>query len=285
MSKIFTPNELKDYFFILFGTALLALAVVLFFIPNHFTTGGTPGMAILLHHLSGFSISSMVVAINVPLLIWGTKFIGKKFAIKTIVTLFLMSLFIDFFTRIFSGVVMTHNIFLASIFGGIIIGLGVGLIIKGNSSAGGSTIIARIAHEKLRIKPAKIILLVDIVIVVSSIYVFKDIEKALWSIVSIYATSKAIDTVLTGTLTTKIIHITTDKAAQLSQAIYENLEEKGTILTGTGLKNNEDKTILFLVIDVKKIPLLKEIIEHTDDQAFMLVMEASEMLGRGHHGR
>lgn len=90
---------------------------------------------------------------------------------------------------------------------------------------------------------------------------------------------------LTGTLTTKIIHITTDKAAQLSQAIYENLEEKGTILTGTGLKNNEDKTILFLVIDVKKIPLLKEIIEHTDDQAFMLVMEASEMLGRGHHGR
>lgn len=282
MAKIFTSNELKDYLYILFGTLFLALSVVLFFIPNHFTTGGTPGMAILLHHLTGLSISTLVITVNAPLLIWGTKFIGKKFALKTVITLILMSVFIKLFTHIFHSTTITQNIFLAAIFGGMIIGFGVGLIIKGNSSAGGSTIIARILFEKLRIKPAKVILLIDIIIVVCSIYIFKDVEKALWSILSIYATSKAIDTVLTGTLTTKVIHITTDKATELSQAIYENLEEKGTVLTGSGLKNNENKTILFLVMDVKKITLLKEIIEQTDEQAFMLVMEASEMLGRGH---
>ncbi|MGB5444880.1 MAG: YitT family protein [Psychromonas sp.] len=282
MSKIFPTNELKDYIFLLFGALLIALAVVLFFIPNHFTTGGTPGMAILLHHLSGFSISSMVIAINVPLIIWGIKYIGKKFAAKTIITIILISVFIDFFTQNLTEIVITNNILLASIFGGIIIGFGVGLIIKGNSSAGGSTIIARIAYENARIKPAKVIMLIDILIVACSIYIFKDIEKALWSIISIYATSKSIDMVLTGTLTTKVIHITTNKAEELSIAISDNLEEKGTILTGSGLKNNEDKKIIFLVIDVKKISRLKEIIKQTDDQAFMLVMEASEMLGRGH---
>lgn len=282
MSKIFAPNELKSYFFILLGTVLLALSVVLFFIPNQLTTGGTPGVAILLHHLTDFSISSLVIAINVPLLLWGIKFIGRQFAVKTIVTLILMSLFIDFFTHFFEGLVITHNIFLASIFGGLIIGFGVGLIIKGNSSAGGSTIIARVAHEKMQIKPAKVMLFIDMIIILLSIYVFKDIEKALWSITSIYATSRAVDIVLTGTLTTKVIHITTDKAAELSHAIYENLEEKGTIISGSGFKNTEQKKILFLVVDVKKISLLKEIIEQTDENAFMLVMEASEMLGRGH---
>lgn len=282
MAKFFTGNELKSYLSILLGTLLLSLSVVLFFIPNNVTTGGTPGMAILLHHLTGFSVSTMVIAINIPLLIWGTRYIGKQFAIKTIVTLVLMSLFIRFFTQYFHGVILTQNIFLAAIFGGIIIGLGVGLIIKGNASAGGSTIVARIAYKRSKIKPAKVILLIDMIIVLCSIYIFQDIEKAMWSIISIYATSKAIDVVLTGTLTTKVIHITTNKAEAISIAIADKLGQQGTILSGDELKSHADKKIIFMVLDVKKIALLKEIIEQEDAQAFMLVMEATEMLGRGH---
>lgn len=282
MSKIFTSNELKNSFFILFGAIFIALSVVLFFLPNNFTTGGTPGMAILLHHLSGFSIGSMIIVINVPLLIWGTKYLGKKFAIKTIITIILISLFIDLFTQIFSNITITENILLASIFGGVIIGFGVGLIIKGNSSAGGSTIIARIVSANSHIKPAQIILFIDIIIVICSIYVFKDIEKALWSIMSIYATSKSIDIVLTGTLSTKVIHIATNKVDKLSLAITSHLGEEGTILKGSTLKTQDDKTLIFIVIDIKKIARLKEIIQQTDEEAFMIVMEASEMLGRGH---
>jgi uncharacterized membrane-anchored protein YitT (DUF2179 family) len=282
MPKIFTSSALKDYIFLIAGSLIIALSVVLFFIPNNFTTGGTPGMAILLHHLTGLSISTLVIVINAPLLIWGTKYIGKTFAVKTIITLLCMSISIKLFGHAFVGVAATQNILLAAIFGGIFIGIGVGLIIKGNSSAGGSTIIAIIAKKKSNIKPANVILIIDMVIIICSIYIFQDIEKALWSIISIYSTSKAIDVILTGTLTTKIIHITTDNAEQLSAAIYENLEEKGTILKGSGLKDNEEKTVVFLVMDIKKIPRLKEIIQQTDDQAFLLVMEASEILGRGH---
>lgn len=282
MSKIFTTNEVKNYFYIVFGTLLVSLSVVLFFLPNNFTTGGTPGAALLLHKLSDFSIGSMIIAINIPLLILGYKYLGRKFTIKTIITIALSSVSIDFFAYAFKDIVVTNNILLSSIFGGLLIGFGVGLIIKANASAGGSTIIARIVASNSHIKPAQVILFLDIIIVIASIYVFRDIEKALWSIMSIYVTAKAIDIVLTGTLTTKVIHIATNKPEELVDAISSNLSEQGTVLKGSGLLKQEDKTILFLVVDVKKLALLKEIISQTDEDAFMIVMEASEMLGRGH---
>lgn len=282
MSKIFNIHEIKNLFFILFGALCISLSVVLFFVPHNFTTGGTPGAAILLHHLSGFSIGSMVIAINVPLLIWGTKYLGKLFAIKTIISIVLISFFVDLFSSILKDELLISNILVASIFGGIIIGLGVGLIIKANSSAGGSTIVARIVSANSHIKPAQVILLIDIIIVVSSIYVFKDFEKAVLSIMSIYATSKAIDVVLTGTLSTKVIHIATNEVELLSKEISKILRVEGTIINGQSLYKNEEKTLIFLVLDVKKLGLLREIIQENDDEAFMIVMEASEMLGRGH---
>lgn len=270
-----------DFLYIVLGAVLIALSVVLFFKPNDFTTGGTPGAAILIHHLSGFSIGSMVIAINVPLLIFGTKYLGKSFAIKTVVSIVLISFFIDLVSY-FEFNALTHNILLASIFGGIIIGFGVGFIIKANSSAGGSTIIARIVASNTHIKPSQVILLIDILIVLASIYVFKDIEKALYSIISIYLTSKAIDVVLTGTLSTKVIHIASNDAKNLSAKISQTLGVQGTILNGSGFHNVEEKTLIFLVLDIKKLGVLRELIKENDPEAFMIVMEASEMLGRGH---
>jgi len=282
MLQIFNTNEIKNFIFIILGALCISLSVVLFFLPHNFTTGGTPGMAILLHHLTGFSVGSMVIAINVPLLILGTKYLGKIFAIKTIVTIVLISFFIDFFANSFTFDLLIKNILVASVFGGVIIGLGVGLIIKANASAGGSTIIARIVSNNSHIKPAQVILAIDVFIVISSIYVFKDFEKAVISIMSIYATSKAIDVVLTGALSTKVIHIATNKPKELSARITEVLGNEGTILKGSTLAQQNDKTLIFIVLDVKRLGTLRQIIEETDEEAFMIVMEASEMLGRGH---
>ncbi|QKJ22489.1 YitT family protein [Poseidonibacter lekithochrous] len=281
MSKIFT-TEVKNYLYVIFGVLLIAISVVIFFVPNNFTTGGTPGAALLLHKLTGFSIGSMVIAINIPLLIWGYKYLGKRFAIRTIFAIILISLFIDLFSKYLYFPDLISNILLASIFGGLVIGLGVGLIIKGNASAGGSTVVARIVSANSHIKPAQVILIIDVIIVVSSIYVFKDLEKALWSIMSIYVTAKAIDVVLTGTLTTKVIHIATNKPELLSKRITQRLGNDGTILKGTALHPNQDKTLIFIVLDVKRLGTLRQIIQETDNEAFMIVMEASEMLGRGH---
>lgn len=282
MNKLFSKNEIKEYLFITLGTFFIALGVVLFFIPNNFTTGGTPGAAILLHNITGFSIGTIVIAINIPLLIWGYKYLGLKFAIKTIIAIVLISFFIDTLSYILHNPKLVSNILLASVFGGAIIGLGVGLIIKGNSSAGGSTIIARIISANSHIKPAHVILVIDVFIVVSSIYVFEDFEKALWSIMSIYVTAKVIDVVLTGTLTTKVIHIASNKPEILSRKISQSLGHEGTILKGSGIYKHEEKTIIFIVLDIKRLGTLKQIIQENDPEAFMIVMEASEMLGRGH---
>ncbi len=282
MSKLFDKYEIKNFIFILLGSIFISISVVLFFLPHNFTTGGTPGIAILLYHLTGFSIGSMVVAINTPLLILGVKYLGKLFAIKTIISIILISFFVDFFNATLDFEMIIKNILVSAIFGGAIIGLGIGFIIKANSSAGGSTIIARIVSMNSHIKPAQVILIIDAIIVISSIYVFKDFEKAVLSIMSIYATAKAIDVVLTGTLTTKIIHITTSKPKELSKTITQQLKDEGTILQGSALNNEDGKTLIFMVVDVKKLGKLRQIIQETDENAFMIVMEASEMLGRGH---
>jgi uncharacterized membrane-anchored protein YitT (DUF2179 family) len=281
MSNLLEKRVLRNNILIILGALSMAVGVVLFLLPNTITTGGTPGMGILLHHISGISIGVLVFAINLPLIIWGGNHLGREFAVKTIFVIFLISIFIDILAYFSKGMVITDEVLLASIFGGIFIGLGLGLIFKAGASAGGFTIVAKVL-ESPYVKPAQIILVTDVIIVLSSIFVFNDIEKALWSIISIYFTAKTIDIVLTGTLSTKVIHITSLKADELSHAITDGLGVKGTVLEGENLTLSRDKKLIFLVLDVKRLPELRCIIKAVDKDAFMIVMEASEMLGRGH---
>ena len=274
--------ELKNYLYITIGSMLLSLGVVLFFISNSITTGGSPGFALLLHHLTGFSVGSMMLALNIPLLIMGIKYLGKSFALKTIVTILLTSFMVDLLIKVLHVKGITDNIFLASVFGGIFIGIGVGLILQGNSSAGGSTIIAKIVCANSEIKPGQVILFLDFLIVISSIYIFNDVEKALWSIISIYITSRCIDMLLSGGPSKKVVHLVTNKSELLSQKIIEALGDNGSIIKGTGLHVKEEKTIIFIIVKLSKLRILREIIELNDPDAFMVVMDSSELLGRGH---
>jgi len=282
MKTIFTTEELKNFINMITGTLALALGVVLFFLSNNITTGGTPGIALLLHHLSGLSMGTIVILVNIPLLLMGMKYLGKLFAVRTVISIVLLSIFIDLFSLYLKIDSITNNILLASVFGGIFIGIGVGLIMRGNSSAGGSTIIARIISSQTEIKPGQVILFIDFLIIAGSIYVFRDVDKALWSIMSIYITSKCIDRMLSGAPTTKVVHISTLHAQTLCSVITEQLGRQGTILKGTGLSNEKDKEIIFIVVELKKLRTLRDIIQQNDPDAFMIVMEASEMLGRGH---
>jgi uncharacterized membrane-anchored protein YitT (DUF2179 family) len=275
-------TEIKNYLYIIMGSGLLSFGVVLFFISNSITTGGSPGFALLLYHITGLPVGMMMIAFNIPLLLIGIKYLGKSFAIKTIISIFLTSFFIDFLVKVLHVQGITDNIFLASVFGGIFIGIGVGLILQGNASAGGSTIIAKIICAKSEIKPGQVILFLDILIVISSIYVFRDVEKALWSIVSIYVTARCIDVLLSGGPSKKVIHLVTNKSELLSQKIIETLGDNGSIIKGTGLHVKQDKTIILIIVELGKLRVLRELIQKNDPDAFMVVMDSSELLGRGH---
>ena len=280
--NILFRQELKNGAYIISGTVLIALGVVLFLAPNNVVTGGTPGMAILLHHIfSSVSLGTLMLIINAPLLLIGMKYLGKSFGIRTVISIVLISFFVDLFKIVLQLGPVSDDLLLVTLFGGMIVGAGVGLILRGHSSAGGSTVIARIFLDKFNIKPSHTILGIDALIIASSAFVYNGVEPSLWSLISIYVTSRCIDMILTGGPSEKVVHIVSDHVDVLSGKIIEHLGPNGTILHGTGLKKSQEKTMIFVVVESRRITVLRDIIRKNDPEAFMIVMTASEMLGRG----
>ena len=275
-------TEIRNFLYISSGSLMLALGIVLFLAPNRIATGGTPGMAILLNYVVDLPIGLLMLFINLPLLLAGGKVLGKVFAIRSVVAIVLTSFFIDLFGQIIHLQPLSQETLLATLYGGIGVGVGVGLILRGNASAGGTTIIARVVAAHSHYKPGQVILAFDVFIIITSGFVFQNIERALWSMISIYVTAKCIDMILTGTLSEKIVHIATNRVELLSQKIIEQIGQQGTILSGTGLRKDEQKTLIFVTVEARQIGLLRDIIRNNDPDAFMIVMDASEMLGRGH---
>lgn len=268
-----------SYGLILIGSLAMSIGVVSFLSPNHITTGGTAGMAILFHFIFNLPIGLLMGLINLPLLVIGYQFLGKKFTILSAVCILLIMLFVDLFSKGIPIPKLNDNLLLATIYGGVFIGFGLGCIFKVGASAGGGTIIARIVSNKFSIKASSVLLFLDAMIVISSGLVFDSFEMALWSLISIYVTTKLIDTVLTGAPTQKIVHISSLKNLnELSALIHEQMGITGTIVKGNDLSNSEYKDIIFIMIDKTRLMTLKELVLSYDSQVKMIVMEASEIL-------
>jgi len=275
-------REVKRALLIILGSSILAFGVILFLAPNRIATGGTPGMAILLHSVIKQPIGVLMLAINLPLLLLGGKVLGRAFALRTVAAVLLTSFWIDLFGEILRLGALSNDTLLATLYGGICVGVGIGLILHAEASAGGSTIIARMVAQHSRIKTGQVIFAIDLAVILTAGLVFHSIEPALWSLISIYVTSKCIDMILTGAVTEKVVHIASRRPEELSRQIIEQLGPHGTILRGTGLDRDEEKTLIFVTVDARRIALLRDIIRQSDPEAFMVVMDAAEMLGRGH---
>lgn len=276
-------QELKNYAYILIASIILAIGIVGFFSPNKIITGGTAGLALLLHYITPLTIGTLIAAVNLPLVLIGWKYLGKMFAVRTIITILIISLAIDFFDKVIMLKPFVLEMPLSSIFGGIFIGVGLALVIKGNSSAGGSTIIARIVASKSEIKPGTVILVIDSLIILSSLFIFDDVARVLYSIVSIYVTTRIIDTILTGRLNKKVVYLVSKKTDELKKQITEQLGPEGTIIKGDGLFEGQDKRMILLIVEVNKLQVLRQMVKETDpEEGFLIITEATEMLGRGH---
>lgn len=281
MQNLFSSMKFINFMYILAGSIFSAIGVVFFLVPNSLITGGTAGLALLLHHLSTLTIGTWMFLINVPLVLLGIKYFGKMYAVKSVSTIVLISVLIDVLNEVVKLPAITNETILGSIFGGIFIGLGLGFIIKGKSSAGGSSIIATIIASKTKYKASEAMLFIDAAVILLSIYVFNDVDKALWSILSIYATSKVIDVILTGRPSKKVVHLVTNKVEVLAKEVRNSLGQEGTIIRGKNLFDTEEKTMILIVVDISKIQVLKEIAKNHDPESFLVISEASELLGRG----
>ena len=274
--------EIKHYIFMVLGSLSLSFGTVTFLSPNQIITGGGVGISLLLHSLfPSITLGIFMAIVSVPFLILSYIYFGKYYLFKTFLVVILLSTFTDFFKEILHLKAITNDILLAAIFGGIFIGLGVGLIIKGRASTGSTSVVGEIIAKKTKFKAAEVLLAIDAVIMFMSVFVYNDINKSLYSMLSVYVGIRVIDIILTGRPSKKIVNIVSNNVEVLKQQIRERIEEHGTILTGVGLHQNQNKTIIYVTVDASKIELLKDLIRKYDPDAFMIITEASEFLGRG----
>lgn len=273
--------EIVNTISILTGSFAMAFGVVSFLSPNQIATGGTAGLAIVLHNVIHLPVGVWMALINIPLVMMGFRYLGKRFAVKTILCIAAIVLFVDVLMQIVKLDALSKDPLLATLYGGVSVGVGLGLIFKGGASAGGGTILAKIIASKSSIKTSTVVLILDALVVVSASIVFKSVELGLWSMISIYVGTRMIDAVLLGAGGQKIVHISSSKnLKELSALIARELGVTGTIVQGNDLGASEYKDIIFLMIDKNRLTPLKQLVAAYDANVKMIVMEATEVLGK-----
>ncbi|WP_431165165.1 YitT family protein [Tenacibaculum halocynthiae] len=273
-------KEFFNYTFIIVGCALMAFGVVGFLSPNSIAIGGTGGLAIIFNSLFKISIGILFAIINIPLLLVSIKYLGKYFAIKSMIAILLISAFIDTLSHFVSLEPLSNEPLLATLYGGVFVGAGIGFIFKGGGSAGGGTIIARIITSKTSLKTGTVILILDSIVVVATGFVFNNVELALWSMISIFITTKMVDVILTGRPNGRIVHISSPNNLEaIGLLINEKIGVNGTLIKGNNLSLTQEKHMIFVTVPINRLNTLRQLIRTEDTSAKMIVMDASEMLG------
>ena len=275
-------NEMKKYIYVLFGAFFMSIGVAVLLAPNQIASGGTPGVAIVLNHYLNIQLGLLMFIINVPMVLIGMKYISKGFALRSIFAITSISLSVDFVKEFLKYEGLIVDPILAAIFGGVFVGIALGLIIGGNAAAGGPSVIAKLVAQKTGLKEANMIIALDVLIVISAGFAFESVESTFLSLISVYVSSKFIDLVLSGRPSFKMVHIATHKSELLAKKISKKLDIKGSIVDGIELDLHENKKILFLTIENSRILELKKIVQKYDKDSFMVIVEASELMGRGH---
>ncbi len=287
-------NEIiKTYSLIILGTFIMSIGFVVFISPLKLAPGGVYGIAIILHHLFNFPIGLSGICLDLPLLLIGTLWLGPKFGAKTLVGIISLPAFISFWEKVYGyeplislpGQPMIPDpsaTFILALFGGVIIGVGLGLIFKTRATSGGTDIIAMILSKYVKHIPLGVLLIfVDSSIVLIALAAFKDWTIPLYSWLVIYVTGIVMDKVIAGFHGNKAVLIISDKYEDIRQRILDELERGGTYLKGEGMYNHSEKKIIFTSISRKQLPVLIHFVHEIDANAFVTILDASETLGDG----
>lgn len=267
----------KDILYIIIGCLILAYAFQVFLFPNEIISGGISSLSIILNNVFGWEPAYIQYAINVPLLILSFVFLGKEVLFKSI----LGSLLFPFFVDLLSDVTpITNNPMLAAVYGGVLTGLGVGLVYKAKGSTGGTSIIAQLLEKFTHFSLGESNLYADGVIIIIGFFTF-DIEAIMYGVITLVILSRVIDLVLVGSRTQKNVLIISDSPDDIRKEILSNFDRGVTRLNVRGGYKNDEKEMLMVVIQDREITALQEMILQLDDDAFVVVMSANEVMGRG----
>lgn len=266
---------IKKYLVLIIGSLIYSAGLEIFLVPNNIIDGGVVGISIMASYLTGIPFGVYMLVLNLPFLYLGYKQIGKTFAISTIISIIALSIFSEFLEPVPQ---ITQDYFLAAIFGGIIAGAGVGLVIRQGGSLDGTEITAIILDRKTSFSVGEVVMFFNLFILGAAGFVF-GWDKAMYSLVAYFIISKMIDVVLKGLDESYAVMIVSDEYEEIADALMHRLGRGVTYLHGQGAYTGDDKQVLYCVVTRLEVVKLKEIALEKDETAFVTINPVHDIVG------
>ena len=279
--KIQWKQEGKNMALLLVGALIYGIGTHAFVEPAHIAPGGAMGIALMVNHFADLPIGLLTLAINIPLLVLAWFSLSHRFAVSTAFATAVCSFILDFMVAPVCPV-YTGDRILCSLYGGILSGVGMGLIFMAGMTTGGSDILGYVLQKKRpQLSIGRALMAVDGVILLMSIYVFGNIDAALFGLVSLFATTKVIDSVIYGGDASTMATVVTRKPREIARRIIADLDRSATLVQATGAYSGKDTSVLLCTVRKSQFQRLRKIVYEADPGAFLMATEASEVLGVG----
>lgn len=274
-------REAIDYLGVFVGVTITALSLVWLQIPNKIAAGGVGGLAVVTYHLWGWPVALTMILINVPLFLACLWSFGPRYGAKTLFGTVFISIMIQFWDSVINIMPLTDDPLLASLYGGVVAGVGIGIAFRFRGTTGGTDLGAQLLNKVTGISVGHSLLIFDGLVIVLAGIVFKSTELALYAIITMFVTSKILDTVLEGLDYAKAAFIISERFQEIGEKILNDLQRGATGLVGRGLYSTVHKEVILCVISRAEEIKLKEIVKKIDPRAFVIITDVHEVLGEG----
>ena len=274
-------EKTKNALLILLGCAITGLAYAVFLIPHHFVPGGVSGIAIIVNYFSALPVGAVILVLNAPIFLLGLKTMGKKYVANSLAGLVVSSVFIDLFHEVLKVPSGTDNPVLASIYGGVMLGVGLGIVFRGRASTGGSDIIGMVLSKYTGMTLGYGIMVTDFVVISAAGFALRSLEAPLYGYLVLFLSTKVIDMILEGWSYSKLVIVTSSRTEEIADYILHGLDRSGTALRSRSLYLNREGEIILTVIHRKQLSALRAFIKKADPEAFVVISDTYDVLGKG----
>ncbi|MCR5211671.1 MAG: YitT family protein [Lachnospiraceae bacterium] len=272
---LFTKQNLIAFIMLTAGAVIAAFSVEEFLVPSQIFDGGVTGISMIVGNFVNIPLGAIIIVINLPFMIFGLVKLGKGFILRALYAIIVFSVFTSVFEHMKNA---TYDAFLGTIFGGVILGVGVGLVFRGGGVLDGTEVVATYLSRKTSWSTAKIVLIMNVAIYLIAGIVF-GLDRGMYSLVMYFITSRVIDIVEIGRDNTKSVMIVSDDGKEIAKLIYERLGRTVTLLKGKGLVSREEKDVLYCVITRAEMFELRKLLEEVPGSSFTTISDVSEILG------
>lgn len=280
--KRINKATLIDLLMIALGCAIYGISLDMISVPNKLADGGLSGISLILRHFWGINMGLSTLVLNIPLILLGYRFMGKRLLAYTIWGTVSLSFFLWFWRSvpIIKQLDLEHDLFLSAISAGVLSGTGLGLVFRYNGTSGGTDIIARICQIKFGISSGKMLLFCDAVVLFASLS-YLDIKHMMYTLLASFILSRVMDTVQQGAYSARGLLIISDKYKQIGEMIDLKLDRGFTYFQALGGYQQDEKKVIYVVVSPREIPAIKQLIRQEDPNAFVSILEVHEAMGEG----